>query len=99
MKKGKVKNFRFFLLIILLLVPGINRHSILDTYGYYLEISSDANNIESSITLDIDSSEEEQINKSDNSALLVQHECQKIYCKALPLLNILFASVWRPPKV
>jgi hypothetical protein len=99
MKKGRLIFFKFFLLIILLFVPGINAHSISDTQGYFIETSNNTDNIGSRLTLDIDSSEEEQINKANNSALLVQHECQKIYCKALPLLNILFASVWRPPKV
>jgi hypothetical protein len=99
MKKGRNKFLKFFLLIVLLFFQGINAHSNLDTQRYYLEISLDTENIESRLTPDNDSSDEDQIYQSPLSYLSEQPECQKYGLITLPLLNILFFSVWQPPKV
>ena len=99
MKKGRNNFLKFFLLIVLLFFPGINAHSNLDQQRYYIEISHDTDNIESSLTPDNDSSDEDQIDQYNNSDLSEQLECQKYGLRTLPLLNILFFSVWQPPKV
>ncbi len=41
----------------------------------------------------------DQIDQSQYSDLSEQPECQKYDFDTLPLLNILFVSVWQPPKV
>ena len=99
MKKRRNIFLKIFLLIVLLFFPEINAHSNLDTQRYYIEISLDTDNIESRLTPDNDSSDEDQIDQSHISDLSEQPECQKYGLSTLPLLNILFFSVWQPPKV
>ncbi len=99
MKKRRNIFLKFLLLIVLFFFQGINVHSNLDTQRYYIEISLDTDNIESRLTPDNDSSDEDQIDQSNNSDLSEQPECQKYGLITLPLLNSLFFSVWQPPKV
>jgi hypothetical protein len=99
MKKRKNIFLKIFLLIVLLFFPGLNAHSNLNAQRYYMEISLDTDNIESRLTPDNDSSDEDQIDQFKNSNLSEQLECQKYGLITLPLLNYLFFSVWQPPKV
>ena len=99
MKKGRNIFLKFYLLIVLLSFQGINAHYNLDAQRYYMEISLDTDNIESRLTADNDSSDEDQIDQFKNLDLSEQLECQKYVSSTLPLLNILFISVWHPPKV
>jgi hypothetical protein len=97
-KKGNIF-LKLFILIVLFFLPGIDAHSNLDTQHYYIEISYNTDNIETWLTLDNDSSDEDQIDQYNNSDLSEQLECQKYGFNTLPLLNILSLSVWQPPKV
>jgi hypothetical protein len=99
MKKRRNIFLKIFLLIVLFFFPGIDVHSDLVTHRYYIEISQDTDNMESRLTTDNDSSEEDQIDQSYLSDLSEQPECQKYGLSKLPLLNILSVSVWQPPKV
>jgi hypothetical protein len=90
---------KIFLLIVLLFFPGITTHASLDAQQYYIEISHDTDNIESRLTQDIDSSDEDQINQSDNLDLSEQPECKKYILSTQTILNIISFSVWQPPKV
>jgi hypothetical protein len=99
MKKRWDISLKFLLLIVLLFFTGINEHSNLDTHRDYTEISLDTGNIESWLTSDNDSSDEDQIDQSDHSDLSEQPECQKYGLSSLPLLNILYFSFWQPPKI
>jgi hypothetical protein len=99
MEKRRNIFLNIFLLIVLLFFQGINGHSIIDTQRYYIEISNDADSIESRLTPDNDSSDEDQIDHSSISDLFEPPECQKYGLSTVPLLNIQFFSVWQPPKV
>jgi hypothetical protein len=99
MKKRRNIFLKIFLLIVLFFLQGINAHSYLETQRYYIEISHDTDNSESRLTPDNDSSDEDQIDQSPIYDLSVQTEDQKYGFNTLPLLNILFVSVWQPPKV
>ena len=99
MKKGRIIFLKIFLLSVLLFFQGISAHSYIDKQQHYLEISHDSDNIESRLTADNDSQDEDQIDYSDNSDLSEHPECQVYVFSALPLPNILFFSVWQPPKV
>ena len=99
MKRRRNILIKFFLLIVLFFFQGINAHSNLDTQRYYFEISHYNDNSESRLTPDYDSSNEDQIDQSPISYLSEQPECQKYGFNILPLLSILFVSVWQPPKI
>jgi hypothetical protein len=99
MKKGNIILIKLLLFIVLLFFPGINAHSNLDAQRYYIEISLDTDNNESRLTPYIDSSDEDQIDQYNNLDLSEQPESQKYGLSTMPLLNILFFSVWQPPKV
>jgi len=99
MKKLRHIFIKFFLLIVLFFFQGISAHSGFDTERYYSPISLDAVNTECSMTPDNDSSDEDLIEQSDISDLSDQDVCQKFSVSTLPLLNILFVSVWQPPKI
>jgi hypothetical protein len=90
---------KIFLLIIVFACSGINIHSDTDMHRYYLNQSTGTNNIENSLTPDIDFSDEDQIANSSILGLTEQPECQKYGLNSLPLLNILSVSVWQPPKI
>jgi hypothetical protein len=91
--------FKIFLLIVLFLFPVINAYSNFDTQRYFIEISPATDNNESKLTLDFDSSDEDQIDQSNKSDLPEQPDCQKIHLCILPLYSNLFLSVWQPPKI
>jgi hypothetical protein len=100
MEKGRNIFLKIFLLIVLLFFHGINAHSNnIDTHQYYMEISLDTDNIESRLTPDNDSSVEDQIDQDSISDLSEQPECQKYVLSTPHLLNILFFSIWQPPRV
>ena len=99
MKKRRNIFLRLFLLIVLLFLLGINAHSNSDTQRYCIEISQDTDNTESRLTQDNDSSDEDQFDQSHISDLSEEPECQKYGLSILPLINILFYSVWQPPEV
>lgn len=99
MKKGRNLFLKFILLIVLLFFQGINAYSNLDMKRYYIEISLDTDNIKSRLILDNDSSDEDQSDQHNNSDLSEQPGSQKYGLSTLPLLNILFFTVWQPPKV
>jgi len=99
MKKRRNIFLKIFLLIVLFFFQGINTHSNLDTQRYFIEISHGTDNCESRLSSDNGSFNVDQIDQSPISDLSVQAECQKYCFNNLPLLNILFVSVWQPPKV
>jgi hypothetical protein len=99
MKKGRNILLNLSFLIVLFFLHGIDAQSNLDTQQYYIEISYNTDNIESRLTLDSDSSDEDQIDKYQIMYLSEQPECQKYGLSTMPLLNIQFFSVWQPPKV
>jgi hypothetical protein len=99
MKKRRNIFLKFILLIILLFFPGSNAHSNSVSQRYYIEVSLDTDNIQSRLTPDNDSSDEDQIDQYSNLDLSEQPECQKYGLSTMPFLNNLFFSVWQPPKV
>ena len=86
-------------MIVLFLFHGINAHSSLDPQRYFIQISHDTDKAENRLNPDNDSSDEDQIDRSNISDLSDQTGCQKFSVSTLPPLNILFVSVWQPPKV
>jgi uncharacterized protein YxeA len=99
MKNRRDIFLKFFLLIVLFLFHGINAYSNLDPQRYYIQISHDTDKAENRLTPDNDTSDEDQIDQYNNSDLSDQHGSQIISVSTLPLLNILFVSVWQPPKI
>jgi len=99
MKKRRNIFLKILLLIVLFFYQGINAHSNIDTQRYYIEISYDTDNNVSRLTPDNDSSDDDQIDQSYISELSEPPECRNYALRTLPLLNILFVSIWQPPKV
>jgi hypothetical protein len=99
MKKRRNIFLKIFLMMVLFFFQGIYAHSNLDTQRYDIEISHDTDYSECRLTPDNDLSDEDPIDQSPISVLSDQPECQNYGSNSLPLLNILFVSVWQPPKV
>ena len=99
MKKRRNILIKIFLLIVLFFFQGISAHSNLDIQRYYIEISHDTDNIDTRLAQNNDLTGEDQIDQPPISYLSEQPECQKYGFNPSPLLNILFVSVWQPPKV
>lgn len=99
MKKRRNIFLKLLFLIVLFFYQGINTHANIDTQRYYIEISNETGNSESRLTPYNNSSDEDQIDLSPVSDISGHPECQKYGFITLPLLNILFVSIWQPPKV
>lgn len=99
MKKGNIIIIKLLLFIVLLFFPVISAHSNLNTQRDHIEISRDTDDIENRLIPDNDSSDEDQIDQSNNTDLSEKPECQSNGFSTLSVLNILYCSVWQPPKV
>jgi hypothetical protein len=99
MKKGRNIFLNLLVFLIVFFCTTIYIHTFLDSQQSYVELSSNTNNIECSLTLHLDSSDEDQMNKSHMNAFAEQPEWQQSESGTSPLLKILFVSVWQPPKI
>ena len=90
---------KIFLLIVLFFYQGIKAHSDIDAQQYFLENSYETDNIDNKLTHDNNSYDEDLIDRSSASGFSEIHECQKYGFVTFTLLNILFVSVWQPPKI
>jgi hypothetical protein len=87
------------LLTIVFFCSGIDAYSFSDAQRNYPEIPADIQNIETRLTPDTDSSDEDQMDQYHIFGLTEQPECQKSFLYTFPLPDNLFFSIWQPPKV
>jgi hypothetical protein len=99
MKKGRKIFLNLAELLIVFFCTTVYLHSFSESQQYHMELSSNSNSIECSITLHFDASDEDQMNKSHMNAFAEQPEWQQSESGTSPLLNKLFVSVWQPPKI
>jgi hypothetical protein len=99
MIKRKKIYLKIFILIVLFSFQGINLHSNSEILRHHIEISKVTDDNENRLTTAIDSSDEDQIDRSYLSYLLEQPESQIYKLTIQPLPNTVFFSVWQPPKI
>ena len=99
MKKRRTIFLNIILFLFVVLYSGIAAHSILDTQTAYMELSPVNDNNENRLCSNTDSPDNDQIDQVSLSDLSELPECQKNGLSSMPVLNILFFSVWQPPKV
>jgi hypothetical protein len=99
MKKGRNIFLNLLVLMIVFFCTTIYIHTFLEAQQSYMDLTSNTIYTECSLTLHLDSSDEDQMNKSHMNAFAEQPEWQQSESGTSPLLNKLFVSVWQPPKI
>jgi hypothetical protein len=97
-KRGNIF-LAFLLFTVVFLCTGFNKHSGIETKQYNTEFSVNTENIETSLTPNIDLSDEDQMEQLHISGLSEQPDGQKSDLTPLPFINSHFISIWQPPKI